>query len=95
MDTTKKSSLPMSALSEIPDPKPDAPRITALKKQEGRVVGYKLSNGEVLDKQSAVDLAKEGGIAGVGISSRNGEEYLKSLPDDNESNNLGNLPSIS
>ena len=94
MDNEKKYSLPMNALSEIPDPKPNALKITALKKQEGKVVGYKLSSGEVLDKHSAVNLAKKGGIAGVGISSRNGEEYLKSLPDNNEDNNLGNLPSI-
>ena len=27
------------------------------------------------------------------IASRNGSEYLRSLPDGNESNNLGDLPS--
>lgn len=94
MNKENLSALPMNALSEIPAPKPDAPKITALKKHEGRVVGYQLSNGEILDKSAAVSLAKEGGIAGVGISSRKGNEYLKSLPDNNEDNNLSNLPSI-
>ena len=38
-------------------------------------------------------LAKQGGIRGVAIASRNGSEYLRSLPDGDESNNLGDLPS--
>ena len=54
-----------------------------------------LSDGRVIDKPEAVNLAKEGGIQGVGISNRNGNEYIKSLPDDTENNNLSNLPSIS
>jgi hypothetical protein len=87
-------SLPMKALSEIPTPKANAQRITALVKEIGRVTGYKLADGSILDKPQAVELAKQGGIAGVGISSRNGNEYLKSLPDDIENNNLSNLPSI-
>ena len=85
----------MKALSEIPTPNSDAHHITALIKDGGRVTGYQLSNGDTLDKPEAVALAKQGGIAGVGISSRGGNEYLKSLPDDTESNNLSNLPSIS
>jgi len=87
-------SLPMQALSEIPTPKANAQRITALVKDGGRVTGYQLADGSILDKPQAVELAKQGGIAGVGISSRNGNEYLKSLPDDIENNNLSNLPSI-
>ena len=42
-----------------------------------------------------VTMAKAGEIKGVGIAHRNDSEYLKSLPDDTESNNLGNLPSVS
>jgi len=84
----------MQALSEIPTPSADAQHITALVKDGGRVTGYQLSDGSILDKPDAVDLAKQGGIAGVGISRRNGNEYLKSLPDDTENNNLSNLPSV-
>ena len=40
-----------------------------------------------------VALAKQGGIRGVAIASRNGSEYLRSIPDGKESNNLGDLPS--
>ena len=46
-------------------------------------------------KNESIQLAKQGGIQGVGIATRNGSEYLKSLPDGEENNNLGNLPSIS
>ena len=73
----------------------DAQRITALKKDGGRVTGYQLSDGRIIEKAEAVMLAKQGGIQGVGISNRNGNEYLKSIPDGTENNNLSNLPSVS
>ena len=92
---SKKSKiLPMMAMKEVPSPNPDAEKIVALVKKSGRVMGYKLSSGRVLSKEEGVTLAKEGGIKGVGIAERSGNEYLKSLPDGSENNNLGNLPSI-
>ena len=87
-------SLAMQALNQIPTPKSNAPRITALKKNAGRVTGYQLSDGSIIDKANAISVAKKGGIAGVGIANRNGNEYLKSLPNADESTNLGNLPSV-
>ena len=92
---THSSNLSMNTLSDIPTPNANAQRITALKKDSGRVVGYQLSDGRILDKYEAVALARQGGIAGVGIAHRNGNEYLKSLPDDMENNNLDSLPSVS
>jgi len=89
------SALPLMAMKEIPVPNPNAAEITALVKESGKVTGYQLSTGQVLDKESGVALAKHGGIKGVGISERNGNEYLKSIPDGTENNNLSNLPSIS
>ena len=56
---------------------------------------YQLSNGQTVDKEEGVALAKQGGIQGVGVSERYGNEYLKSVPDGTESNNLSNLPSVS
>lgn len=91
---TNAQALPMKALDDIPTPKADAKEIVALVKTSGKVTGYKLSDGNVVDKQEGVDLARQGDIKGVGISNRNGNEYLKSLPDNAEDNNLGNLPSI-
>ena len=88
-------SLSMNALSDIPMPNADAQRITALKKDSGRVTGYQLADGRVLAKDEAVALAKQGGIAGVGIAHRKGSEYLKALPDGAEGNNLSSLPTVS
>jgi len=85
------SELPKMAM-EIPSAGPGALVIQALVKEGGRVTGYQLSNGQILDKDAAVHLARQGGIAGVGISEREGSEYLKSIPDSTEGNNLGNLP---
>lgn len=87
-------NLVMNTLSEIPDPKPDAQQIVGLVKEHGRVAGYQLSDGRRLSKEQGVALAKQGGIRGVGISERKGNEYLKSLPDGSEANNLGNLPAV-
>ena len=93
-ERSERSSLPMLALKDIPEPSADAQQIVALVKEEGRVTGYQLSDGRVLSKEDGVRLAKQGGIRGVGITTRNGTEYLKSLPDESEGNNLDNLPSI-
>ena len=89
------STLPMNTLKDIPTPNPDAKTIVALVKESGRITGYKLSDGTVLSKEEGVRLAKSGGIRGVGVGIRKGTEYLKSLPDGAENNNLGNLPSVS
>lgn len=88
------SALPRNALQDIPQPNADARPITALVRKSGRITGYQLSDGRVLNKEEGVRLAKRGGIRGVGVATRNGAEYLKSLPDEDEKNNLSNLPSI-
>lgn len=89
------SKLAMAALDDIPVTKSDAKDIVALVKSSGHVDGYKLSDGTTLSKEQGVQLAKEGGINGVGIAHRKDNEYLKSLPDGTESNNLSSLPSVS
>jgi len=88
------SVLPLMAMKEIPDPNHNAAEITALVKAGGKVTGYQLSNGHIVNKEEGVALARQGGIIGVGISERNGTEYLKSIPDGTEGNNLSNLPSV-
>lgn len=94
MDHHNLSSLPMQTLKDIPIPNADAKEITALMKEGGRITGYQLSDGSLLSKSAGVELARRGGIRGVGIATRNGSEYLKSLPDESDNNNLGNLPSV-
>ena len=92
MDETE---LTKQTLDQIPKAQPSAKRITGLVKEGGRVTGYQLSDDSIVEKQQAVDMAKQGQIAGVGIAHRGNTEYLKSIPDGSENNNLGNLPSIS
>lgn len=87
--------LAQNTLDNIPSPAPNARSITGLVKERGKVAGYRLSDNTVLEKALAVQLARQGGIIGVGIAHRGDTEYLKSIPDGSESNNLSNLPSIS
>ena len=82
-------------LDQIPQANSNAKRIIGLVKEGGRVTGYQLSDNTVIEKQQAVNMAKQGKIAGVGIAHRGDTEYLKSIPDGSENNNLGNMPSLS
>lgn len=84
-----------NTLDQIPQAKPDAKRITALVKESGKVTGYKLSDQTIVSKPQAVSMAKQGDIAGVGIAHRKDNEYLKAIPNGEENDNLGNLPSVS
>lgn len=98
MDTKKSeigSMLPYAALDEIPHAKSDAKEIVGLVKSGGRITGYQLSDGSHVSKEEGVAMAKAGDIQGVGVAHRNNSEYLKSLPDGTENNNLSNLPSVS
>lgn len=88
------SELVKNTLDKIPEAKSDAKRITGLVKENGRVTGYRLSDNTIVEKPQAVQMAKQGEIAGVGIAHRGDNEYLKSIPNDKENDNLGNLPSV-
>ena len=83
-----------NTLDQIPQANFNAKRIVGLVKTSGRITGYQLSDNSIVEKQQAVDMAKQGQIAGVGIAHRGDTEYLKSIPDGSENNNLGNLPSV-
>lgn len=73
----------------------DAEQITKLIKSGGEVVGYELESGVHVSVQQAIEMAKNNGLKHVGVStSKDGSEYIRSLADGDESNNLGNLPSI-
>lgn len=87
--------LAMNAFDDIPEAKSNAKDIVGLVKSNGRITGYQLSDGNTVSKEHGVEMAKNGEIRGVGIAHRKDSEYLKSLPDGDEGNNLGNLPSVS
>lgn len=87
--------LAKQALDQIPQANADAKHIVGLVKEGGRITGYQLSDETFVSKLEAVSMAKQGQIAGVGIAHRGDTEYLKSIPDGTENNNLGSLPSVS
>ena len=87
--------LAKQTLDQIPQANANAKRIIGLVKEGGRITGQQLSDETFVSKPEAVSMAKQGQIAGVGIAHRGDTEYLKSIPDGSENNNLGNLPSVS
>lgn len=88
------SALPRAALDDIPSPKENALSITGLVKEKGRISGYQLSDDRIVSREEGVSLARSGMIKGVGIAHNKDTEYLKSLPDDTEGNNLSSLPTV-
>jgi predicted HTH transcriptional regulator len=83
-----------NTLDDIPAPDENAQSITGLIKENGEITGYQLSNNKKISRQDAVNLARRGKIKGVGIAHNGNTEYLKSIPNSNESDNLGNLPTV-
>ena len=87
--------LAKQTLDQIPKAGTDAKRIVGLVKKGNRITGYQLSDNTIVEKQEAIDMARQGQIADVGIAHRGDTEYLKSIPDGSENNNLSHLPSVS
>ena len=88
-------NLVKNTLDQIPQPSANAKRIIGLVKEGGRITGYQLSDNSIVEKQQAINMAKQGQIAGVGIAHRGDTEYLKAIPNGSENDNLGTLPSVS
>lgn len=87
-------SMPLSTFVCIPTPKADAQQVVALVKKSGKVIGYQLADSRIISREDAVKLARSDGLQGVGVSIIHGKEYLKSLPDSTDVNNLSSLPTI-
>ena len=94
-DTEMSAALAKNTLDEIPKARSDAREIVGLVKHSGKIDGYQLSDGSTVSKDEGVQMAKNGEIKGVGVAHRRDTEYLKSIPDDSENNNLGSLPTVS
>lgn len=74
---------------------PQAKAITKVIKHNQEVVGYELSDGQHVSMQEAINMASQNQLQHVGVSvSKKGEQYIRSLPDGDEANNLSNLPVI-
>ncbi|MGN0513778.1 MAG: DUF3892 domain-containing protein [Lachnospiraceae bacterium] len=94
MNTNRTSELAKASLDDIPTPDKDAVTITGLVKEHGKISGYQLSDDRIVSRAEGVELAKDGKIKGVGVAHRKETEYLKSIPDDSENNNLSSLPTV-
>ena len=88
------SALPLAAMDETTTPNSDAVTITGLVKERGRITGYQLSDDRIVSREEGVSLAKAGQIRGVGVAHKKETEYLKSIPDGTESNNLSARPTV-
>lgn len=89
------NELVKQTLDQIPQSDSNAKYIVGLVKEGGRITGYQLSDNSIVPKQQAVNMAKQGQIADVAIAHRGDTQYLKSVPNGSENDNLGNLPSVS
>ncbi len=87
-----KNTLPLSALDQICPEDNNALEITKLIKKNNKVVGYELANEYDVTKEQAICMAKEGRIKNIGIAHNKDTVYLKSIPDQNNANNLSDLP---
>lgn len=56
---------------------------------------YQLPDKSIVSKPETVFMAKQGQIAGAGIAHLGDTECLKSIPNANENDNLGNRSSVS
>ena len=94
-NTNLTAALAQNTLDQIPRAKSDAREIVGLVKHSGKIDGYQLSDHSTVSKAEGVQMAKNGDIKGVGVAHRGDTEYLKSIPDGSENNNLGSLPTVS
>lgn len=76
-----------NTLDDIPSNKESAKKITKIVKRKNKTIGYEIGD-EFYDKKTAIDMAKKGLIQDVAIAHRGQTQYLKSIPDNNEDNNL-------
>jgi len=68
-------------------------RIEKVRKNAQGDITDVMMNGNVYSINQAIMLAQDGIIEGVHVArARNGREYLRSNPDEDQANNLDNLP---
>ncbi|AOT72592.1 DUF3892 domain-containing protein [Geosporobacter ferrireducens] len=67
--------------------------IKVRKNAQGDITDVMLNDGNVYSVNDAVALAKDHKIEGINVGqAKNGREYLRSNPNDIQSDNLDNLP---
>lgn len=75
----------------------DTTKIVKVRKNnDGDITDVMLQNGNIFSMNEAIMMAKDNKIEGVNVSkAKNGREFLRSDPNDNEDDNLDNLPTFS
>lgn len=67
--------------------------IVAVRHKRGKLTNFKLSNGQELDYQQAIEMGKQGQIKGIDVVDRDsGMQFIRSERDDTLENNLDSLP---
>lgn len=68
-------------------------KIVAVRREGNEISSYKLEDGTVIDKATAVQMCENGQLPDyrVGVS-RDDELYIRGVGDGDESNNLRNMP---
>jgi Protein of unknown function (DUF3892) len=70
--------------------------VTVQKNHQGDIIGFKTSKGRVLSYRKALMEVENGAITGVHVvTEHDGEQYIRSNPDGDASNNLDQLPTFS
>lgn len=65
------------------------------KNHDGDITDIMMENGNIYSIDEAIMMAKDHLIEGVNVGkARNGREYLRSNPNDNEGDNLDNMPTF-
>lgn len=65
------------------------------KNNDGDITDIMLDNGNVYSIDEAIMMVKDDLVEGVNVGkARNGREYLRSNPNDNEDDNLDNMPTF-
>jgi len=75
----------------------DTTKIVKVRKnKDGDITDVMLKNGNIFSTNEAIMMARDNKIEGVNVDkAKNGREFLRSDPNDNEDDNLDNLPTFS
>jgi len=75
----------------------DTTKIVKVRKNnDGDITDVMLQNGNIFSINEAIMMARDNKIGGVNVGkAKNGREFLRSDPNDNEDDNLDNLPTFS
>ncbi len=74
----------------------DKGKIVKVKKNtDGDITDVMIDNGSVYSINEAITMVRDGALEGVNVGkARNGREFLRSNPNDNDGDNLDSMPTF-